>query len=163
MIVAAWLVCSFAGIGTARAEAPIAIVVSERWDGLRAISIPVLRQAYLGRRTRLAGKRLRCLDLPAGSPARDAFARAVIGRSERAMERYWLRQALSGGAPPPREADTAGMLALVAREVGALGYLEWKGQPPPAGVRVLALEVGGRTLRPGDDGYPLHLSEAPSR
>jgi len=148
--------------GEARAETPLAVVVSAEWEGMEEISIPVLRQLYLGRRTRLQGRRVRCVDLPAGSRARGAFTRSVIGRSERAVERYWLRQTLAGGPPPPRELDAAAALAWVAREPGVLGYLEWNERAPPAGVRVLAIVVNGRALRPGDLGYPIRVPASPS-
>lgn len=117
----------------------------------------MLRQLYLGRRTRAAGRRVYCLDLPAASPERDAFTRAVIGWTARSLDRYWLRQALSGGPPPPREvAGPAEMLALVAQQPGTLGYVAWKHlADAPPGVRVLAVETGGRYRRPDDAGYPI--------
>lgn len=135
------------------------IVVGAGFEGLEEISIPVLRQLYLGRRTRLEGLRVRPLHLPAGSLARNAFTRAVIGTTERAMERYWLREALSGGSPPPRELAADEALAFVARVPGALAYVEWplRGREPPAGVRVVPVVVDGRVLRPGEPGYPLRL------
>jgi len=137
------------------------VVAHADWDGFASVSLPVLRQLYLGRRTRADGRRVRCLDLPAGSPAREGFTRSVLGWSERELDRYWLRQALSGGPPPPRELATpAALLEHVARQPGALGYVAWTalGDAPPAGVRVLAVEVDGRALRPGERGYPIVVS-----
>jgi hypothetical protein len=144
---------------TAPADTALAIVVGAGFEGVDEISLPVLRQLYLGRRTRLEGQRVRPLHLPAGSPARNAFTRAVIGTSERAMERYWLREALSGGPAPPRELEVDEALAFVAREPGALAYLEWplRGREPPAGVRILPIALDGRRVLPGEPGYPLRL------
>ena len=142
-------------------EAPLALVVSDRWQGLAEIPLPVLRQLYLGRRTRLAGRAVQCLHLPSGSAARSAFTRAVIGRSERTMERYWLRQALSGGPPPPRELEAGRALAWVAGEPGRLGYVVWDGGELPAGVRVVKLVVDGRARGPADPDYPLRLPAPP--
>ncbi|HKJ23610.1 MAG TPA: hypothetical protein VKB65_02220 [Myxococcota bacterium] len=142
----------------ADAAEDLAVVAHADSPGLDALSLPVLRQLYLGRRTRIAGQRVRCLDLPAGSAPRESFTRIVLGLGGRALDRYWLRQALSGGPPPPREIGTAAeLIARVAREPGSLGYVPWAelaaGAPP--GVRVVGLEVRGRTLRPGQPGYPL--------
>lgn len=133
------------------------MVVHADWEGLESVSLPVLRQLYLGRRTRAAGRRVYCLDLPAGSPAREAFTRTVIGWSARSLDRYWLRQALSGGPPPPREvAGPAELLALVARQPGSLGYVAWKDlADAPPGVRVLAIEARGQYRHPEDAGYPI--------
>ena len=130
------------------------------WEGLAAISMPVLRQLYLGQRTRLGGRRVFCLDLRSGSPPREAFTRTVVGKDARALDRYWLRQALSGGPPPPRElGSSAEVLALVARQPGALGYVAWKelAHGVPRGVRILPIDVEGRSLRPGDSGYPVFV------
>jgi len=145
----------------ADAAGDLAVVAHADWPGFDAVSLPVLRQLYLGRRTRIAGRRVHCIDLPAASRPREAFTRAVLGFSGPALDRYWLRQALSGGPPPPREVGTAAeLIALVAREPGALGYLPWRdlAASPPPGVRVLAVEEGGRTLRPGEPGYPVLMA-----
>lgn len=138
-------------------------MVSERWDGLQAASLALLRQLWLGRRTRLDGVRVLPLDLPAGGAARRGFVDVVIGQSERSLERYWLRQALAGGPPPPREVATeADVLRRVAAREGVIGYVGWDAvrPAPPGGVRVLPVRVGDRTLRPGEDGYPLRQSPA---
>jgi len=146
---------------TTDATVDLAVVAHADWPGFEAVSRPVLRQLYLGRRTRIAGRRVHCVDLPAASRPREAFTRAVLGFSRPALDRYWLRQALSGGPPPPREVGTAAeLIALVAREPGALGYLPWSdlAAGPPPGVRVLAVEERGRALRPGEPGYPVLMA-----
>ena len=146
--------------GRAVANEELAIVAHAEWPGLETISMPVLRQLYLGQRTRLAGRRVSCLDLRSGSPPRDSFTRTVVGKDARALDRYWLRQALSGGPPPPRElGSSAELLALVARQPGALGYVAWKAVAGgvPHGVRILPIQVDGRSLQPGERGYPVFV------
>lgn len=139
----------------------LAIVVHEAWAGLDSISMPVLRQLWLGRRTRIAGQRVMCLDLPPGSREHAGFVRDVVGQSERALERYWLRQALTGGPPPPREMGSGqSVLRRVASAVGAIGYVERSALADPLqGVRVLPLVVDGRTLRPDDPDYPIRSAD----
>jgi ABC-type phosphate transport system substrate-binding protein len=150
------------GTPASRVPVPVlALVVNDRWREAEAIPIPVLRQLWLGRRTRWAGQRVLCLDLPSGSRVRATFVDVVVGRTERSLERYWLRQALSGGPPPPRElASEQDVLRRVAQRTGVIGYVTWSAvrPAPPDGVRVLAVEVDGRRLRPGDDGYPVRAA-----
>jgi ABC-type phosphate transport system substrate-binding protein len=148
--------------GRAEAGEALALVVHAEWSGIESLSIPVLRQIYLGRRTRLAGRPVLCTDLPAGSLARTAFAREVLRLDERALDRYWLRQALAGGPPPPREVDTAAaVIARVAEVPGAIGYVPWRvvSSGPPEGTRILPLAVDGRLLAPADPAYPLRLPQ----
>ena len=138
------------------------IVVSERWQDLEAIEVPVLGQLWLGRRTRLAGRRVECVDLPAGSPVRGGFARSVLRRSARELARHWIEQALSGGPPPPREVASAeAVVRRVAARRGAIGYLDWDEfvalRPP--GVRVLPVRIAGEVVFPTEDAYPVRWSE----
>jgi hypothetical protein len=138
------------------------IVVSERWQGLDAIEVPVLGQLWLGRRTRLAGRRVECFDLPAGSPVRRGFSQSVLRRSERELERHWIEQALSGGPPPPREAASAReVVERVAARRGAIGYLDWDEfvELRPRGVRVVPVRVAGEPLFPNAAAYPVRWSE----
>jgi ABC-type phosphate transport system substrate-binding protein len=165
----AWLLIVAAGAAVILAEdadaaEELAVIANADSPGFETLSLPVLRQLYLGRRTRIGGRTVHCVDLPAGSPPRESFTRLVLGLSQRALDRYWLRQALSGGPPPPREVGTsAELMALVARQPGALGYVPWSAlaDGTPAGVRILSLEQRGRELRPGDPGYPLFIFGTP--
>jgi hypothetical protein len=71
---------------------------------------------------------------------------------------YWLEQALTGGAPPPRELATpSDVVERVRERPGAVGYVPRSELPEPgaAGVRVLPLRVGSQDLLPGEDGYPI--------
>lgn len=141
------------------------IVVSERWQTLDAIELPVLGQLWLGRRTRLAGRRVDCFDLPAGNPVRGGFVRSVLRRSERELERHWIEQALSGGPPPPREVGSAEeVVRRVAARRGAIGYLDWDEYLAlrPQGVRVLPVRVAGEAILPSGSGYPVRWSERKS-
>lgn len=132
--------------------------MSASWDGLELVSLPLLRALWLGRRSSLAGERVECLDLPSGSEPRRAFSAAVLGRSERALEEYWIRQALTGGPLPPRElAGTAEVVRAVAERAGRIGYVDLAELRalPGAAVRVLPVQVEGRPLLPADPGYPI--------
>jgi hypothetical protein len=45
------------------------------------------------------------------------------------------------------------------RDPGAIGYVPWRDLAAgvPAGIRVVAVESDGRTLRPGEPGYPVFV------
>lgn len=161
MALALLLVCAS---NPTRADTSLVIVVNEGWKGLDGISLPVLRQLWLGRRTQLAGRRVSCLDLPPGSREHAGFAASVVGQSERALQRYWLRQALSGGLPPPREmASSEAVLKRVAAAAGVIGYVEQSALANPVqGVRILSLMVGGHAIGPDDHDYPIRSALRPA-
>lgn len=142
------------------AEAIVVIANAELAE-LDEATLPVLRQLFLGRRTSVAGSRIHCFEPAPGTPLRRAFARIVLERSERDLERYWLEQALSGGPPPPREiASDAELVQRVAQRRGALAYVGWEtfSRLPRAGVKVIRLRDGDRLLGPEDPAYPLRFA-----
>lgn len=146
-------------------EEPIVLVVADAWRGPHAVDLPTLRRIYLDRQTQVGGHRVRALHRTSGSALREGFTRSALGRSESRLERYWIEQALLGGGLPPREVASAGaVLQHVKARPGTIGYLarsELSGLDLE-GVRVLALESGGRVLSPGDPDYPLRFETAPA-
>jgi hypothetical protein len=148
----------------ARAGDAIVVIANAELAEIEELSLPLLRQLYLGRRTRVEGRRVHWFELPPGSPAHRSFAHLALDRSERELERYWLEQALAGGALPPREIPSAAeLLERVAARQGALAYLEWETfrSLPQTGVKVVPLRVGERRLLPEDTAYPLRSREPP--
>lgn len=140
----------------AAAAEPLVILASSEWKEVESISLRDLRSVYLGRRTRLGGARIRRIDLPPGSAARAGFSESVLARPEPELERYWIEQALSGGAIPPRQVTTPREVVRAVRRVGTLGYVP-QGSLADLdleGVRMLPIVVDGRTLAAGDPGYP---------
>jgi hypothetical protein len=149
----------------ARADDAIVVIAHAELAELEELSLPLLRQLYLGRRTRVEGRRIHWFELPPGTPLHRSFAHLALQRSERDLERYWLEQALSGGPLPPREVGSPGELVRrVATRQGALAYLEWEmlQRLPQTGVKVIPLRVGERRLLPDDPAYPLRPREPPA-
>lgn len=148
--------------GLARADEPIVVVVSSRWAELADISLATLRRIYLGRLTRVEGARVHRYHARAGSAEREAFSRAVLGRSESDMHDYWVEQALSGGFLPPREFRTAlELMQLVAARVGALAYVPLSDLKAANrnDLRVLAIYDGSQLRLPDDPQYPIQLRD----
>jgi hypothetical protein len=144
-----------------RASDAIVVIANAELAELEEATLPLLRQLFLGRRTTIAGSRIHCFEPAPGTALRRAFARVVLERSERELERYWLEQALSGGPPPPREiASEAELVRRVALRRGAVGYLAWEAfaRLPHDGVRVVRVRDGDRLLGPDDPAYPLRFA-----
>jgi hypothetical protein len=134
------------------------VIANAKLAELQELTLPLLRQLYLGRRTRVEGRRIHWFELPPGNPAHRSFTRLALERSERELERYWLEQALAGGPLPPREiANAEELVRRVATREGAVAYLGWETlrRLPQTGVKVIPLRVGEQRLLPDDPGYPL--------
>jgi hypothetical protein len=155
------VVVTAVALAEGRPEAqPIAIVVSVEWATPVEIELTTLRRLYRGRITRWAGRDVERYDLGLGSPARTAFSSVVMGQSERELEDYWLEQALTGGAVPPREVDgVEEMRRAIASRAGTIGYLPLAALKAGDGdrLRVLAVRLEGALYRPGDARYPIQM------
>jgi hypothetical protein len=137
------------------------VIANAELAGFEEASLSMLRQVFLARRTRIGDDRLHCFEPAPGTALRRAFARLVLERSERELEHYWLEQALSGGAPPPREIGNDAELVLrVSQRRGAIAYLGWDSfqRLPREGVKVIRLRDGDRLLGPDDPAYPLRFA-----
>ena len=64
------------------------------------------------------------VDLPAVSPVRDAFSRAVHGKPSSAVASWWGQQMFSGRSVPPPQRTTDRAVNAFVREDGlAIGYV----------------------------------------
>jgi ABC-type phosphate transport system substrate-binding protein len=143
----------------AAAEQPIAIIANERWERASELSLSTLRRIYLGKITRLYGKRVERFHLPSGSEVREGFSRSVFGKSDAELEDYWLEQALTGGHPPPREFSSAReIVEEVARRPNAIGYVDYRELMAlgPASVRIVRIAGRDPSWHPEEPGYPIH-------
>jgi hypothetical protein len=139
----------------------IVVIANAELAEVEETSVPMLRQLFLVRRSTIAGSRIHCFEPAPATALRRAFARLVLERSEREVERYWLEQVLSGGPPPPREIGSdAELLRNVALHRGAIGYLGWEAfsKLPHPGVKVIRLRERDRLLGPEDPDYPLRFT-----
>ena len=79
------------------------------------------------------------VDLPANSAVREAFSKAIHGRSAAAIASYWQQQFFSGRETPPAEkANDAAVLAFVKDNANAIGYVS--GEAAVTGVKVITVQ-----------------------
>ena len=145
--------------GSAYADA-IAVVAPKGLAEPAALSLQDLRALYLGNSRSFGGSSLTPSDHDASTRIYASFTQAVIGRSRRALENYWLEEILSGGKEPPRQIDGDPAVARhVATNPGTIGYVSWAWleSQKGLGVRIIKIRHKGRTLAPGDPGYPLRI------
>jgi ABC-type phosphate transport system substrate-binding protein len=74
-----------------------------------------------------------------GSPARAAFAKAVLGKSVQALDTYWQQQIFAGkDVPPPNKASDDDVVAFVKGNPGGIGVVS--GAAAAAGVKVVTVK-----------------------
>ncbi len=133
--------------------AQLAVVASSDWS-IEEVALRDLRRIYLKQLERIGGIELQPVDARGTSANYGLFIDRVVGMSRPRFENYWLEQALSGGARPPRQmSPSRKRIEFVSRNVGALAYvpLAELRDLQERGVKVLLID--GR--EPGDPGYAL--------
>ncbi len=123
----------------AQADLPFQVVVN-RDNPVDSIPRKELSAIFM-RRTRSwpDGEDILPIDSPARSALREDFSRTIHGKSVAFVTRYWQRVIFSGrGIPPVEAASDAAVLELVARNRGAVGYVD-AATPLGAGVKAIAV------------------------
>lgn len=130
------------------AEAQIVVVVN-RENSRESLSLPDLRDLYLGALTHFkGGERVVLLE---SSGLRPRFYDAVLNMSEDRVKRHWIGLVFSGeGVLPPREfRESADLVRYVASHPGAIGFVPLA--VTDSTVKVLMVEG----LAPSDPRYPI--------
>ena len=84
-----------------------------------------------------SGESVAPVELPASTKTREAFARAILGKSLGQVKTYWQQQIFSGrDVPPPEKQTEADIVAFVRANANAIGYIA-KGKDLGRGVKVL--------------------------
>ena len=85
------------------------------------------------------GVRIRPVDQSGHAPVRQAFTRDVLGTSLGGVQEYWKeRLAVDREMPPRAKASDEEVLAYVASQKGAIGYVS-EGVELPQGVKVVTV------------------------
>ncbi len=112
-------------LGSSAVAADIVAVVSadSPVTDLRASDVADI---FLGKMNRLPGGAVAVpIDLPEGSPTRDAFYTAFTGKSPAQLRAHWSKIIFTGRGQPPKEvANGAALKHLVAGDPSAIGYLD---------------------------------------
>jgi len=124
----------------ADAPAGFKVIVHPGVKGDR-ITRDVLSQVYLGKVGRWGnGVPITPIDLSAMSPVRAAFSEALLGMPTTAVRRYWEQRLMSGGGRPPMvKTSVEDLIAAVAANDGAIGYLPEE-TPVPETVKVIVVQ-----------------------
>ncbi|MFM8455083.1 MAG: phosphate ABC transporter substrate-binding protein, partial [Gammaproteobacteria bacterium] len=93
--------------------------------GAGSASSDEVSRVFLGKSSSLGGASVTPVDQSSGSASREAFYKAVVGKSGGELKSYWARQTFTGKGQPPKErGDDRAVKAYVASNPGAVGYVD---------------------------------------
>jgi ABC-type phosphate transport system substrate-binding protein len=112
-------------LGAGRLSAQSYILVVNNANPVSTLSKGAVSDLFLKRAVRFAdGQPASPVNLDRSAAARDAFSRAVHGKSAAAVESFWQEQIFAGKeTPPPTRGSDAEVLAFVRAKPGAIGYV----------------------------------------
>jgi ABC-type phosphate transport system substrate-binding protein len=90
-----------------------------------AVDASFVRDAFLKKAASWSdGRAIRPIDLGKRSTARTRFTHDILRKTPAQLRTYWNQRVFSGkGVPPPEAVTTAAVIAFVAANPGAIGYL----------------------------------------
>lgn len=119
LAIGGWLI-----VGAARAAQPQIVIITAPDMPRLTMDQNTLRNVYL-KRIFVDGKgqRLTPVNLPSGTPMREAFSRALLHMDDIQLQDYWDRQYFQGISPPYVLASPDAVVRFVASTPGAIGYV----------------------------------------
>jgi ABC-type phosphate transport system substrate-binding protein len=138
----AWSRSSVAG-----GDAAIAVIVNKS-SSASVVGASELRAVFQTTKTSLSGGQdITPLNLPSENKLRQDFDQVVLGLDPERAARYWKDRKIRGGARAPKQlSSTAAVLAAVAADPSAIGYVRL--EDVGHSVRVVAKISGGRLAPP---------------
>lgn len=111
--------------GARPVEAQEFIVVVNASSGVTEITSAELSKIFQKKATKLPdGAAARPVDQNKDAAVREAFSKAVHGRSASQIEAYWQQQIFAGkDVPPDQKASDAEVISFVQSTPGAIGYV----------------------------------------
>ncbi len=133
---------AFAGISVEKKSknfSEIAIIVNPE-NPVSTISSKDLKNIYkLKKNTWPTGKKIEAVNLKKRDPIRKKFSYIILAKSASRMDKFYLKQALSGKGQPPRVLSSSGdVLDFVRYNKNAIGYIDIK--EVDDSVKVLSIE-----------------------
>jgi ABC-type phosphate transport system substrate-binding protein len=127
-------------VGAAPAGAQQYRVIVNSANPTSALSKEDLARVYLKKMGSWKhGGTVTVVDLGPKSPVRAEFSMAVLGRDVPTMKNYWQQSLFSGrGVPPIEQPSEAQVVAFVAANQGAIGYVSSDAQLPE-GVKTISV------------------------
>ena len=112
------------------APVPFKVIVNPKVVGQR-LPRAVLAEIYLGTVERWGdGSLITAVDLSSTSPVRQAFSQQTLGMPVEAVKFHWLRRLANGKRPPISKSSDEDVIAFVASERGAVGYVSLAAHVP---------------------------------
>ncbi len=113
------ILCGAAVLGlAAMAQAEVAVIVNPA--AAKAPSQSDVANIFLGK-----DKSMKGIDQAGWTPAKEAFYAGVTSKNESQLKSYWSGLIFTGkGQPLPSVADDAAVMAKVAAEADAIGYVD---------------------------------------
>ncbi|NTV95467.1 MAG: hypothetical protein HGA75_08640 [Thiobacillus sp.] len=105
---------------------PDLVVVVNARSGVDRLSLDDAVNIFMGRYRQLpSGIPALPIDQPEAQPERALFYRLLVNKDLAEINAYWARLLFSGKTSPPHQAkSTVEILDLLARQRGAIGYIE---------------------------------------
>jgi ABC-type phosphate transport system substrate-binding protein len=118
------LVC-LAYLPWAQASADLVVVVNAR-SGIERLTLDEAVNIFMGRYRQFpSGIAAHPIDQPEAQSERAQFYRLLVNKDLAEINAYWARLVFSGKTKPPRQArNQAEIIEWLARQPGAIGYLE---------------------------------------
>lgn len=128
-------------------EAPLVVIVNKA-NPATTLDTSELRPIFQTRKNSWGnGEDAVPLNLPEDNKLRREFDQAVLGLDAERAARYWKDRKIRGGARPPKQlSNTAAVLAAVAANPGAIGYVN--ASEVNKSVKVVARIVAGKLRAP---------------
>jgi ABC-type phosphate transport system substrate-binding protein len=128
------------GAGPALAQvAPFKVVV-HRSNELSSLQVEAVSAYFMRKKTTWpGGLPVKPVDLDKDSRVRATFSKAVLNKQVSTVRSFWQRQVFLGSMVPPPEAPSdAWVLAYIAQNPGAIGYVA---ADTPTGPAIKVLDV----------------------
>jgi len=117
------LLCGLLGCSSL-AYADVAVVVN--LNNSTTLSDSDISRVFLGKLKKFSnGEKATPVNLKFGSATRNEFEEKALKKSSSQIKAYWSKRVFSGKGKPPKELGTAkDIMALVASDVNAVGYVD---------------------------------------
>lgn len=91
-----------------------------------AINAKNVQRIFLGKEKKFpGGAKVTPINQVSSAPGRDQFDSGILGRSTNQVSAYWSKLVFTGKGIPPKELDNdAAVIAAVAADASAIGYVD---------------------------------------